>query len=105
MERIKRRSSFRSYYQVIYKFKINFREVFKDLQIFSPNKFYFSNINLMELEDNIDNDRLFKNEQFFQYNSYNHTFYTIIKFVDFIYHDTSKNSQKGNELYGYNAHR
>lgn len=72
-----------------------FREVFKDLQNFSPDKFYFSNIDLTELDKNITKNRLFRNEQFFQYNSYNHTFYTCIKFVDFIYHDISKNYQKG----------
>ena len=51
----------------------------------------------MELDRNIIGNKLFRNEQLFYYNSYNHTFYTCIKFKDFIFHDINKNNPKGKD--------
>ena len=36
------------------------------------------------MENNIENNRIFKNEQYSFFNPYNHVYYTCIKFQDFI---------------------
>ena len=49
------------------------------------------------MENNIENNRIFKNEQYSFFNPYNHVYYTCIKFHDFILDQKDYTNQtKGN---------
>ena len=74
------------------------REVFGNIQDENrKNKFFFTKLNQTEMQNNIDQERIYKNEQYAYFNPYNHIFYTCIKFQDFIlYSNDCGNEQKGN---------